>query len=269
MTTELAEAFLAAHRPGDPLLMPNAWDVGSARLFEHMGFEAIATTSSGFAATIGRRDGSISRDEALAHGADLVAAVGIPVNADLEDGFGATPAEVEATFRRASEVGLAGASIEDAAGGAQRTVLPLGAAAERVAAAVAGAASGPNRVIICGRAENHLYGVEDLADTTARLQAYQEAGAEVLYATGLRSIDDIRRVVAEVTAPVNVLLLPGGPTVPELADAGVARVSVGGAFHLVSLGAVVAAAEELRGAGPYAFWATAGTGRTARDESLS
>jgi 2-methylisocitrate lyase-like PEP mutase family enzyme len=193
----------------------------------------------------------------------------VPVNADLEDGFGATIADVESTFRQASEAGVAGCSIEDAAGGAQRAILPTEAAAERVAAAVAGARSGPNRVIICGRAENYLHGVTDLADTIARLQAYEAAGADVLYAPGLRSIDDITQVVAEVTAPVNVLVLPGGPAVPELADAGVARVSVGSAFHLVSLGAAVAAAEELRSAGPYAFWATASTGRKARDSFVS
>ena len=249
--------------------MPNAWDAGSARLFASMGFDAVATTSGGFAATLGRRDGSVSGDEALAHAAELAAAVSVPVNADLEDGFGATVAEVENTFRRASEAGVAGCSIEDAAGGAQRAILPTEAAAERVAAAVAGARSGPNRVIVTGRAENHLHGVRDLDDTIARLQAYQEAGADVLYAPGLKSIDDIRRVVKETTAPVNVLVLPGGPTVPELADAGVARVSVGSAFHLVALGAVVAAAEELRSAGPYAFWATAATGRAARDASVS
>jgi 2-methylisocitrate lyase-like PEP mutase family enzyme len=269
MTTDLATAFLDAHRPGNPLLLPNAWDVGSAKLFQSLGFEAIATTSGGFAATLGRRDGSVSGDEALSHAAELAAAVTVPINADLEDGFGATIADVEATYRRASEGGIAGASIEDAAGGAQRAVLPAEAAAERVAAAVAGATSGPNRVIITGRAENYLYGVTDLADTIARLQAYEQAGADVLYAPGLVAISDIRQLVAEVTAPVNVLLLPGGPTVPELADAGVARVSVGGAFHLVALGAVTAAAEELRGDGPYTFWATAGAGRSARDASFT
>jgi len=267
--TDLADAFLAAHVPGDPLLLPNAWDVGSARMFASMGFLAIATTSGGFAATLGRRDGSVSGDEALAHAAELAAAVSVPVNADLEDGFGATMGEVETTYRRASEAAVAGCSIEDAAGGAQRAILPTEVAAERVAAAVAGARSGPNRVIITGRAENYLHGIEDLDDTIARLQAYQEAGADVLYAPGLTSIDDIRRVVNEVTAPVNVLVMPGGPALPELADAGVARVSVGSAFHLVALGAVVAAAEELRSGGPYAFWASAAIGRRARDASIS
>ncbi len=263
-----ADRFLAAHRKGEPLVMPNAWDIGSARLFEAIGFKAVATTSSGYAATLGQRDGSVSRDDAIAHAAQLAESVDIPVSADLEDGYGATVADVEDTYRRCSIVGIAGASIEDAAGGAQRAVLPTEAAAERVAAAVAGARSGPNRVVICARAENFLFGIDDLADTIARLQAYGAAGADVLYAPGLQSPADIRAVVEAVDAPVNVLLRPDGPTVPELAELGVARVSVGGAFQSLALGAVTAAAKELLGEGPYTFWPTATAGRAARDASV-
>ena len=260
---ERAERFLALHRPGVPLLLPNPWDAGSAKLLASLGFEALATTSSGHAATLGRLDGGVTRDEALAHAAEIVAATPLPVSADLENGFGATPAEVAETVRLARETGLAGCSVEDSSGSAAAPIYDRGLAVERVAAAVEAAHAGPVRLVLTARAENHLHGVDDLADTIARLQAYQEAGADVLYAPGPTSIDDIRAIVASVDRPVNVLMRPSGPSVPELAAAGVARVSVGGAFAFAALGAVVEAARELREDGTCGFWERAALGARA------
>jgi 2-methylisocitrate lyase-like PEP mutase family enzyme len=244
--------FLALHhRDGPPLLLPNPWDAGSARLLESLGFEALATTSSGFAATLGRLDYGVTRDEALEHAAAIADAVGVPVSADLENGFGDAPEEVAETVRLAVRAGLAGGSIEDATGRDDEPVYDLETAAARVAAAAEVARDAG--FVLTARAENHLYGRDDLADTIARLQAFEAAGADVLYAPGLARLDDIREVVRSVGKPVNVLTLPHAPSVAELAEAGVRRVSVGGAFAFAALGAVVDAANELREQGTYAF----------------
>src|SRR6185437_7867590 len=218
--------------------LPNPWDQGSARVLASLGFQALATTSSGYAATLGRLDGSVSRDEALAHAAAVVAATELPVSADLENCFADDPAGVARTVALAVEAGLAGCSIEDATGRDDDPVYDIGAAAERVAAAAEAAHAGPARLVLTGRAENFLHGRADLADTIARLQAYQEAGADVLYAPGLKSLADIRQVVTSVDRPVNVLAVGGAPSVGELAEAGVSRVSVGGAFAYAALGAL-------------------------------
>ena len=258
--TELAERFRALHERDKPLLLPNPWDMGSAKLLASLGFEALATTSSGFAATLGRLDGSVTRDEALQHGAEIVRATELPVNADLENGFADDPAGVGETVRLAVDAGLAGCSVEDFTGRHDDPIYPLEAAAERIAAA-AEAASG--RLVLTARSENYLHGRRDLDDTIARLQAFQEAGADVLYAPGLRSIEDIRAVVSAVDRPGNVLGLPGAPTVPELAAAGVRRVSVGGGFAFAALGALVAAGRELLDQGTYEFWGNARAGADA------
>jgi len=255
--------FLALHRPGDPLLMPNAWDIGSARILASLGFAAIATTSSGFAATLGRFDGDTTREEALAHAADLVRAVDVPVSADLENGYALDPDGVASTVATARAIGLAGCSIEDHHPGQDDPIYGAGVASERVAAAVE--ASGD--LVLTARCENHLYGRTDLADTVSRLQAYQEAGADVLYAPGLIDLDDIRSVCAEVDRPVNVLLLRGGPTPAELADAGVARISVGGTFAWNALTGLVDAARDLL-AGDTSFLDRAGTGRAVIDDAF-
>lgn len=246
--------------PGRPLLMPNPWDPGSAILLASMGFLALATTSSGFAATLGQPDGAVGRDAVLAHAASIVAAVDVPVSADLENGFADDPAGVLATVLGAVSVGLAGCSVEDADPRSDPPIYDLGLAVERVAAAVQGAHTGAG-LVFTARAENFIRGNPDLADTIARLQAYQEAGADVLYAPGLVDIDDIRRVVTEVDRPVNVLVRPGLAPVAELADAGVARISVGGAFSQVALAAVVRAGRELLDHGTYGFTGLAGEGR--------
>jgi 2-methylisocitrate lyase-like PEP mutase family enzyme len=255
-----ADHFRSLHVPGRPLLLANAWDAGSAKLFESVGFEAVATTSSGFAGTLGRLDGSVTKEQALAHGGDIAAATSLPVSADLENGFADDPAGVAETVRAAEAVGLAGCSIEDFTRNPDDPIYDLGLAVERVTAAVAAAAATEHGIVITARAENYLHGRPDLDDTITRLAAFGEAGADVLYAPGCNELADIRRIVESVGRPVNVLTLPGAPTVEQLAEAGVARVSVGGAFAYVALGAVAEAARELLDDGTYGFWATAGTG---------
>jgi 2-methylisocitrate lyase-like PEP mutase family enzyme len=258
-----AGAFLSLHRPGEPLLLPNPWDLGSAKLLASLGFKALATTSSGFAASLGRNDGSVSRDEALVNAAVIVAATDLPVSADLENGYADEPDAVAETIRLGIEVGLAGGSVEDFTGRDEEPIYGLEASAERVAAAAQAAHEGAVRFVLTARAENYLHGRRDLADTIARLQAYQEAGADVLFAPGLRDITDIRTLVREVDRPVNVLGVGGVPPVPELAEAGVARISVGGSFAFAALGGLVEAATELRDQGTYGYAATSAIGRDA------
>ncbi len=255
--TEKAARFLELHRPGNPLLLPNPWDQGSAKLLASLGFQALATTSSGFAVTLGRSDGSVSRDEALAHAAAIVSATDLPVSADLENGFADDPDGVAHTVSLAVETGLAGFSVEDFSGHDDEPIYDIGLAAERVAAAADAAHAGSPRLVLTARAENYLHGRPDLADTIARLQAFQAAGADVLYAPGLTSLADIRQVVSAVDRPVNVLAMPGVPPVSELAAAGVSRVSVGGALAFAALSAIADAAIELRDQGTYGYLAAA------------
>jgi 2-methylisocitrate lyase-like PEP mutase family enzyme len=260
---ERAERFLALHHGEQPLLLPNPWDIGSARLLASLGFEALATTSSGFAATLGRLDGSVTRDEALAHAGAIVAATDVPVSADLENGYAHSPDEVAETIRMAVAVGLAGCSIEDFTGEPDEPIYDLPFAVERVVAAAEAAHGAQDRLVLTARAEGYLHGRPDLAATIERLQAFQEAGADVLYAPGITALDDIRRVVESVDRPVNVLAIAGVPTVSELAAVGVRRISVGGGFAFAALGAVVEAAEELRDRGTYGFRDRAGRGSAA------
>jgi 2-methylisocitrate lyase-like PEP mutase family enzyme len=261
--SEKAARFLGLHRPGSPLLLPNPWDQGSARVLAALGFQALATTSSGFAATLGRLDGSVSRDEALAHAASVVAATDLPVSADLENCFADDAAGVARTVALAVEAGLAGCSLEDFTGDKDKPIYDIGPAAERVAAAADAAHAGAVRLVLTARAENYLHGRQDLADTITRLQAYQAAGADVLYAPGLTSLTDIKQVVAALDRPVNVLAVAGAPPVGELAEAGVSRVSVGGAFAFAALGALADAATELRDLGTYGYLAGSRVGRQA------
>lgn len=264
-----ARLFLSLHRGPSPLLMPNPWDRGSAKLLESLGFDALATTSSGFASTLGRLDGAVTRDEALAHAAAIVAATNLPVSADLEDCFADDPSGVATTVRLALGTGLAGCSVEDYTRRPDTPLYGIRAAAERVAAAAEVAHAGPVRLVVTARAENYVRGRPDLADTIARLQAYQEAGADVLFAPGLTDLDDIRQVVVAVDRPVNVLALHGGPTVAQLGEVGVARISVGGAFAFAALGAVVEAARELREEGTYGFRERSGVGLAATREAFT
>jgi 2-methylisocitrate lyase-like PEP mutase family enzyme len=257
---DLVTSFLDLHVPGRPLLIPNPWDIGSARVLAALGFQALATTSSGFAATLGRLDQSVTRAEALRHSAELAAATPLPVSADLEGGFADDPEGVAALVRDAIGTGLAGCSIEDFTGRADDPIYDPKLAAERVAAAAEAAHGGAHRLVLTARAENHLHGRDDLADTIARLQSFQEAGADVLYAPGLRRPEDISAVVRSVDRPVNVLALPDVPPVAELAELGVARISVGGSFAFAALDALVTAARELLDHGTYGYWSGAAAG---------
>jgi 2-methylisocitrate lyase-like PEP mutase family enzyme len=261
----LSRHFLELHHEAAPLLLPNPWDIGSAKLLESLGFRALATTSSGFAATLGRLDGSVTRDEALAHSAEIAGATPLPVNGDLENGFADEPEGVAQTVRLAIDAGLAGCSIEDFTGREDDPIYSLEAAVERVAAAAEAAG---DELVLTARSENYLHGRKDLDDTIARLQAYSEAGAHVLYAPGLRAAEDIRAVVEAVDKPVNVLALPGAPSVSEMGELGVSRVSVGGAFAFAAAGALVAAGRELLDQGTYSFWETAKPGAQAAREAF-
>ena len=237
------ESFRALHAGRGAFVMPNPWDAGSARLLAAHGFEALATTSAGHAWTLGRRDYGVTRDQALANARAIVDAADLPVSADLEDCFGPDPGE---TIRMAAAIGLVGGSIEDVQNGA---VLPLSVAVARVAAAVAAVRALPFPFMLTARAENFLHGRADLADTIARLQAYDQAGADVLYAPGLPDLDAIRAVCAAVTRPVNVLATNPAWTVAALREAGVRRISVGGSLARVALGALDRAAMQLRAGG--------------------
>ncbi|KKI40403.1 2-methylisocitrate lyase [Burkholderia vietnamiensis] len=250
-----AQAFRALHtRPG-AFIIPNPWDAGSARLLAMAGFDALATTSAGFAYSRGRPDNAIGRDEMLAHIAEIVAAGGLPVSADLENGFGDAPDTVADTIRLAAAAGAVGGSIEDATGRADAPIYPHDLAVERIAAAVAAARELPFPFMLTARCENYLHGRRDLADTIARLTAYRDAGADVIYAPGLTDRDDIAAVTRAVGAPVNVVMgLRGGVLgMDELAALGVKRVSVGGALARTALGAFLRAATEMARDGTFTF----------------
>ena len=252
--TELASRLRELQRPGQPLLIPNPWDAGSAQLLTWLGFEALATTSSGSAATLGLLDGSLTAAQALQHAAEIVSVTDVPVSADLEDGFADSPEGVAATAQAAVQAGLAGFSIEDCSGGSrEQRIYECGHAAERVAAAAEVAHRGSAQLVVTARAENHLHGRDDLGDTIERLLAYQAAGADVLYAPGLIDAEQIRSVVSAVDRPVNVLAMRGAPSVAQLAELGVARISVGGAFAYAAIDALVRSARELREQGTYGF----------------
>ena len=245
----MRQRFRALHEKA--FLMPNPWDVGSARILASLGFQALATTSAGFANSLGLPDGGVTREEALAHAQQIAAATPLPVSADLENGFGDAPEVVADTVALASSTGLAGCSIEDHGPGTG--IYALEVAAERVRAAVEASRKDASPLVITARSENFIRGNPDLADTIARLQAYQEAGADVLYAPGIRSLDDLRRIVAEVDRPLNVLIVPGGPTVRELFAAGARRISTGSAIAAAAQDALVQAARELLDAGTHEF----------------
>ena len=258
------QRFRELHRAG-LFVMPNPWDIGSARLLASMGFEALATTSSGHGASLGRSDQHVTRDELLAHVRARSAAVDVPLNVDAERGFADDPAGVAETVGLIAEAGAAGCSVEDY-DPAQGRIEPLEVAIERVAAAAESART--HGIVLTGRAENHLYGIDDLGDTIRRLRAYRDAGAEVLYAPGLAELADIRRVVEEVEAPINALALRHGPAIAELAAIGVRRVSTGGGLARAAYGALISAARELQTAGTSTYLDSAATGRDL-DEAFS
>ena len=257
-----AEAFRALHS-GEPFIIPNPWDAGSAKVLAALGFRALAGTSSGFAFTLGRADGSVTLDEVVEHIRGLDAATSLPVSMDLENGYGPEPSDPARAVRAAAEAGAVGGSIED--WDPSGRLYPLDEAVARVAAAVEAARALDFPFTLTARAENHVRGVDDLDDTIARLRAYEEAGADVLYAPGLRDADEVRRVCAAVSRPVNVLA-HRGLSMSEIVDAGAQRVSVGGALTWVAARAMAEAAEHirdtgdfsvLRGSGPVGDWLSA------------
>ena len=248
-------AFLDLHQGNKAFVMPNPWDAGSARVLAAEGFAALATTSAGAAVTQGLRDGaaSMTRAAILSNAAEIVAATDLPVSADLEDGFGLAPETWAKTRGVAAEVGLVGGSIEDATGGEDAGVRDMGLAVERIAAAAEAAKS--HQFVLTARAENYLHGRPDLKDTIARLQAFEAAGADVLYAPGLPDLDAIRTVCAEVGKPVNVVMGLRAPfyTVQELSEVGVARISVGGSLARLAYGAVQQAMRAVLQDGAFAY----------------
>jgi 2-methylisocitrate lyase-like PEP mutase family enzyme len=246
--------FLALHQGPEPLLLGNVWDAGTAKALAHLGFRALATTSSGHAASLGRADGRVTRDEAVAHAALVADATDLPVNAALEDLFADDPAGAAETVALVARTAVAGCSVEDWSR-SRREINDLDLAVAKVAAAAEAAHAGG--IVLTARAENHIHGVDDLDDTITRLQAYEQAGADVLYAPGLTDAADIRRVVESVGRPVNVLARPGVPPVAELGRLGVRRVSVGGGFAFVAYGALATAARELLEQGTYGYWSVA------------
>jgi 2-methylisocitrate lyase-like PEP mutase family enzyme len=252
MTAARRARFFELHaRPG-VFVMPNPFDVGSAKMLAHAGFEALATTSAGLAWSLGTDDGGVTLDQLVAHVTAITAAVDVPLNVDSERLFAEDLDGVADSVRRLHAAGAAGCSIEDwnpTAG----AIDPIGVAAERVAAAVAGAHVDGDPLVLTARCENFLHGVTDLDDTIRRLTAYRDAGADCVYAPGLTQLDQIRRVVDELGLPVNVLALPGGPTVAELGEAGVRRVSIGSSLASTAYGALMVGARELLDSGTSSY----------------
>jgi 2-methylisocitrate lyase-like PEP mutase family enzyme len=251
---EKGAAFRALHQRDRAFLIPNPWDVGTARLLQMLGFEALATTSAGFAFSIGKPDGAVDGETMLAHAAALVAATDLPVSADLEAGYADEPKRVAETVRRAAAAGLAGCSNEDVGGHRAKPYEPA-LAAERIRAAAEAAHALAFPFTLTARAENYIVGRPDLADTIARLQAFQEAGADVLFAPGLKTKQDIQAVVRAVDRPVNVIMGLQGVqlTLAELSELGVKRVSVGSALSRAALGAFLKAAREMQEQGTFSF----------------
>ncbi len=249
---EKGQRFRDLHHSGQAFVLPNPWDIGSAKLVASLGYEALATTSAGFAHSLGRPDGGVTRDQALAHCAAIVLASDLPVSADLENGFGHDPAEVADTVLRAAETGLAGCSVEDASGDPAAPIYPFDLAVARVAAAVAAVETLGSPFVLTARSENFLHDRPDLGDTIRRLQAFEEAGAEVLYAPALPDLAAMAEVVAAVGRPVNLLADPRY-TLDQLRGTGAARISLGSALSRAAYGALLRAGREVATMGTFGF----------------
>ena len=252
-----ADAFAALHQRPGCFIIPNPWDAGTAKMLTTLGFEALATTSAGLAFALGRIDGTgtVTRDETLENARQIVEATDLPVAADLENCFAHDPHEAAKTITLAADAGLVGGSIEDASGDAANPIYDFDEAVARVQAAVAAARALPFQFMLCARAENFLHGRPDLADTIKRLQAFEAAGAGVLYAPGLNDIAQIRQLIQAVKRPVNILVSTGNAhlTQAELAAAGVKRISVGGALARAAMGGFLRGAQELRTQGTFTY----------------
>jgi 2-methylisocitrate lyase-like PEP mutase family enzyme len=257
--SEKGEIFRALHQRASAFIIPNPWDIGSARMLAHLGFEALATTSAGAAFSIGRPDYGVSREAMIGHVSLLASATELPLSADLENGFSDAPEGAAETIRMAAAAGAVGGSIEDATGRPEQPLYEQGLAVERVRAAAESARGLGFPFTLTARAENYLHGRRDLKDTIARLQAYQEAGADVLYAPGLTSKEEIATLVRSVDRPVNILTgIAGiGLNLADLEAIGVKRVSVGGALARVAYGSLLRAAREMREEGTFGFVETA------------
>ena len=270
MTTQAQKAatFRALHGRDGAFIIPNPWDAGSAKLLTALGFEALATTSLGFASTLGRLDGAgaVSRREVLENCAAIAAATHLPVSADLENCYAHEPRAAAETIRLAAQAGVVGGSIEDASGDEKKPIYDFALAVERVHAAVEAARALPFGFVLTARAENYLHGRPDLDDTLRRLQAFEKAGADVLYAPGLKDLATIRSVVKAVTRPVNVVMSSADPaiTAEELAQAGVRRISVGGALCRLALASVLNAAREMKERGGFTWMAQTLPGKELR-----
>ena len=253
--SEKGTIFRALHERDRAFIIPNPWDIGTAKLLAHLGFEALATTSAGYAFSIGRRDNTVGRDKMIAHVREIVAATDLPVSADLENGFGDDPETVAETIKLGAAAGLVGGSIEDSTERRDDPIYELERAVERVRAAARVAHALPYQFTLTARAENYLFDRRDLNDTIKRLQAYQEAGADVLYAPGLVKQEDIASVVSSVDRPVNALMGLAGVrlTVDDLSEIGVKRISLGSVLSRVALGAFLRAAHEMRDHGTFTF----------------
>lgn len=253
--SQKSRLFHTLHHAPRAFIIPNPWDIGTAKLLAGMGFQALATTSAGYAYTRGLPDYQVGRDQMLAHVAELAAATDLPVSADMENGYADTLEGIAETYRLTAQAGAVGASIEDATGRPDDPIYELAEAVDRVTAAVETVRTLPYPFMLTARAENHLHGRTDLKDTIRRLQAYQEAGADVLYAPGLRTREDILAVVRSVDRPVNVLM--GSPgmhfTLDELSDMGVKRISVGSALSRAAFGAFLRAGREMAEHGTFTF----------------
>ena len=253
--TEKAARFRTLHEGPGPFVIPNPWDVGSARILAGLGFQALATTSAASACVLGRRDGELTRDEALAHARLIVNATDLPVSADLEKGFGDAPEVVAETVRLAAEVGVVGCTIEDATRNADRPLYDFGFAVERIAAAAQTARALPFPFILTARAHNLLYPPASLDDTISRLQAFEKAGADVLFAPGLPDLDSVRAVCAAVPKPINFMVGIKGKSfsISELAEAGVRRISLATSLYRAAMTGFLEAAKEVRDKGQFGF----------------
>lgn len=258
-----SEEFEQLHRKGHCFVIPNPWDAGSARLLEHLGFQALATTGAGFAFSQGQPDLSVKAKDMLLHLAQLSSVTSLPVSADLQNGFGDTPEDAARTIVEAAETGIVGCSIEDATGDPAHPIYDLGLARERIQHAASAARSLGFKFMLTARAENYFYGIPDLADTIRRLQAYQEAGADVLYAPGIQSKADIKSILGAIDRPLNVLMGLRGEqlTLAELGELGVTRISLGGSLARTAYSAMISAVKDIMATGRFGYASEAITGK--------
>jgi len=260
---EKSEAFERLHRNGQCFVIPNPWDAGSARLLEHLGFPALATTGAGFAFSQGKSDLSINAKEMLPHLAQLCTTTSLPISADLQNGFGRTPEAAAMTITEVAKTGIVGGSIEDASGDPEHPIYDLGLARERIQHAASAAKALGFKFMLTARAENYFYGKPDLADTILRLQAYQDAGADVLFAPGVQSKADIRSILSSIDRPLNVLMGLRGEqlTLAELGELGVARISLGGSLARTAYSAMISAILDITSTGCFSYASNAITGK--------